>query len=456
MLFADVAAPTWTDKEVIVAIVSAVAAVLPVAATVLHILTRWYRDRAKKAEAALKELKAQAEQGPSPSLDAIEAQLIDTKAEADELAAANADAESRAAMQYELAEKLKADLEAVRVALEEHRQEAGSLQRRLDRAFQKDGQAWKEKVLANVPDFKPLDPEGRRTPIVSILTLKGGVGKTTITANLGAALDAKGYRVLLLDLDLQGSLTSLFLSDEQQEQLYRGERLLADFLAASFDAEYPNLRNFEQPILPDAKSAVVPTTDGLAYAETNLTIRWLLREGNRDPRFLLRRELQLKRITDNYDIILMDCPPLINMCCINALAASDYVVMPILPSIQATARVPILLKRLREFRENINPDLHILGIVANRTHRSELTADEGNRLSLLRVQCKDIIGHEVPQFETFIRQNVEVRVAEDEHRPLRPEDEMHAAFLDLASEVELMLPTFCRPSKKVAAEEVVS
>jgi cellulose biosynthesis protein BcsQ len=133
------------------------------------------------------------------------------------------------------------------------------------------------------------------------------------------------------------------------------------------------------------------------------------------------------------------------MCCVNALAASDYVMVPIMPSKQATDRVPVLLRRLRDIRENINPDLKVMGVVVNRTHRSELTADEENRLSLLRVQCQDIWGHEVPQFDTFIRQNGQIRVAEDEHRPLRSDEEMYQVFGELAREVQSRLPTFCRP-----------
>jgi cellulose biosynthesis protein BcsQ len=254
---------------------------------------------------------------------------------------------------------------------------------------------------------------------------------------------------LLLDLDLQGSLTSLFLNDAQQAKLFAEQLLIGDFLAAAFDAEYPNLHAYTQPILAHGHSGLVPTTDHLAYAETNLTIRWLLREGNKDPRFLLRRELQYKRITKDYDIVLLDCPPLINICCVNALAASDYVLVPILPSKQATARAPILLQRLKDFRENINSDLKILGIVANRTHHSELTIDEQNRLTALRGHCKDIWGQEVPLLDTFIRQNVEMRVAEDEHRPLQPNDEMYGTFTELAREVESRLPTFCQPAAPV-------
>jgi cellulose biosynthesis protein BcsQ len=140
----------------------------------------------------------------------------------------------------------------------------------------------------------------------------------------------------------------------------------------------------------------------------------------------------------------------------NALGASDYLLIPVLPSKQATARVPVLLERLKEFRENINPALKVLGVLFNRTHRSELTADEANRLSLLRGQCKDVWGEEVPQFDTSVRQSPEVRAAEDENRPLRPEDEMYGAFIELAREVVDRLPTFCRPAgrSEAAAKEV--
>ncbi|MFO0966095.1 MAG: AAA family ATPase [Gemmataceae bacterium] len=76
-----------------------------------------------------------------------------------------------------------------------------------------------------------------------------------------------------------------------------------------------------EPILDDAECGIVPTSDKLAYAEMNLTMSWLLKLGKKDTRFLLRRALHQKRITNRYDLVLMDCPPLINTCCVNALAA---------------------------------------------------------------------------------------------------------------------------------------
>lgn len=190
-----------------------------------------------------------------------------------------------------------------------------------------------------------------------------------------------------------------------------------------------------------------------------MTIRWLLRDSTRDPRFLLRRELHLRRVTNAYDVVLLDCPPLINVSCVNALAASDYLLVPVLPSKQATKRVPVPLKRMRDFRENINSELKVLGIVPNRTYQTEkLTADEATRLSLRGDQCKDVWGQEVQVLSTFIRQTTDVRRAEDENRPLGSDDEAFTIFQALAREVEGRLPLFCRPAPagQKTAKEVVS
>src|SRR5262249_18266044 len=100
--------------------------------------------------------------------------------------------------------------------------------------------------------------------------------------------------------------------------------------------------------------------------------------------------------------------------------------------------------------------LKVMGVLANRTSRSELTNDEQTRLNLLSGQCKDIWGEPVPQFETFVRQNTAVREAEDQNRPLRPDDPVFALFESLARAVESRLPNFCRPSGGVATKEVVS
>lgn len=451
--------PTWTDKEVLGAFASYSVGIASVVLGLLRYVTRTQRQRVRELESELRKQRAPRNDAPpeepQPQLQQIESQLQGVQLEITRLLAVNAETSDRDKTQRLQIEHLQRSLGELQSNVLQYEQEINTQHRRIKSALGKDGQTWNERVLHNAPDFKALDPEIRRTPILSVLNLKGGVGKTTISANLAAALDGLGYRVLVLDLDLQGSLTGLFLSEDQQEELTRQGKLLESFLRSSFGAEYPSLLDYAQPVLPTGKSALVPTSDDLVYTELNMTMRWMLREGNRDVRFLLRRELHLKRVTNKYDVILLDCPPLINVCCVNALAASDYLLIPVMPSKQATARVPVLLERLKEFREMVNPALKVMGVIANRTSRSELTLDEQSRLRLLSDQCRDIWGESVPLFETFIRQSTAVREAEDQNRPLRPDDSMYPLFCKLAREIESRLPTFCRVAPQ-GTKEVVS
>jgi len=446
-LFADVSAATWTDKEVLIAIGSVLAAVIPVVLFIVRYLTGGQKARIKQLERDL----AEAVGGGVSPLDFAKIQ-----AERDGLAGRVClqDAEiaswkkqhaDDARKHQEASAAHVVNLETARGGLAESERQLGRERNRIKTAMAKDGQTWNVRVLANAPAFRPLSPEGRRAPIISVLNLKGGVGKTTTTANLAAAYDRLGYRVLVIDLDLQGSLSGLFLDEISHNQLKTSEARLEDFLNAAFDSEFPDLNDYIQPILPDGKSGLVATSDQLVYAETNLMVRWMLREG-RDVRFLLRKELHLKRILNNYDVILLDCPPIINVSCVNALAASDYLIVPVMPSRQATARVPVLLRRLQEFITNINTNLRILGILPNRTYGTELTYDEQDRLNELKDHCLDAWGVAVPVFKTNIPQNVVIRRAEDSRRFLQPDDDLYETYLTLAREIETYIPMFCRPA----------
>jgi cellulose biosynthesis protein BcsQ len=442
--------PTWTDKEVLLAVGGTIGALIPVVLFVLKLARSHAIGRARRAEAELARHRRPSvttppEPGPTErEFDLLQASLDDARQQLEALRETDATNTDQAAALRQNVSSLTTALDQMQGQLAEHRAELSERDRRIRRATQRDGQIWNERVLASTPDFRLLDPDGRRTPILSVLNLKGGVGKTTVTANLAAALAARGYRVLLLDLDLQGSLTGLFLTDAEQEALAGEERMLEDFLNRAFDAEFPNVLHYARPIL-GGRGALVPTADTLAYAETNLMIRWLLREANRDPRFLLRRELHLRRVTNEFDVVLLDCPPLVNVSCVNALAASDYLLVPVTPSRQATARVPVLLRRVRTFRENINPHLSVLGILANRTYGETLTNAESNRLTLLTAQCRDVWGDAVRQMDVIVRQTATVLRAEDEGRPLADSDVGADCFRRLAEEVEGYMPTFCRP-----------
>jgi chromosome partitioning protein len=389
----DPATAGWTTKEVLIAVGSTAAVLIPVVWGLVHFLAGQYRehaDRAEKRAAGLErlvnELKEElAKFGGGERLRALEREF-DTERMMRSAAEQEVGrlTETVTGLEKQVAglrleneglvgerNALAAERDARLGERDDARAALAAEQKRILKAADRDGLTWSEKVLKEqfVP-FKPLDHDGRTTPIISVLNLKGGVGKTTATAHLGAALADRGYRVLLIDLDLQGSLTEYYTTTDQLKQLYQQRRLLPDFLERSFDAEFPNLNEYTTPILPGSKSALVPTTDVMAYAELNLTVRWFLRDSNRDPRFLLRKELHLKRITERYDLVLIDCPPLANTSCVNALVASDYVLTPVLPSKQVTDRANILFKLLRDFQEHLNPHLRLLGFFANRTERA--------------------------------------------------------------------------------------
>src|SRR5262249_25454713 len=144
----------------------------------------------------------------------------------------------------------------------------------LNRAMKLEGKVWERKVLQGAPQFRPLNQ--RHMSIISVLNLKGGVGKTTVTSHLGAALAAKGYDVLLMDLDLQGSLSSLFMSEHELVQRSQGRKLLQHYLLSRIDGRKADLLECCVPI-SNGRSAIIPNADSMAYAELNLTMQWLLR-----------------------------------------------------------------------------------------------------------------------------------------------------------------------------------
>lgn len=370
----------------------------------------------------------------------LQMDLEDGKNDKDRLVAAldqsKVDHQTKLAQLSEEIERFQSELEA--------RDRAITRQKNLVNKMMKiEGQLWEKKALNGTPKFRSL--QDRCMPIISVLNLKGGVGKTTITAHLAAALAAKGYRVLTVDLDLQGSLSGMFIAASMIKQKYEDKQLLQHFLNNATHKRKTNLLEYvHEPIFEGQKCGIVATSDKLAYAEMNLTMSWLLRLAKKDTRFLLRRALHQKRISKSYDLVLMDCPPLINTCCVNALAASDYVLIPTMASKKSTERVPFLLETIKRFHAHVNPSLQVAGIILNRTHRSQLTSQEADIWEQVLIQAKDRMGSPVYGFKATIRQNPEVRQLESESTWLEPGTELFNTFRKLADELEERLPSECR------------
>jgi len=475
-----ITAPRWTDLEVIKWLAGTLVPLVTAITTgIWYLFKHWYarkhaaleRDAAtlhRMLDQATKDLEWSTTERlrVQQKLDAVEEDLRSGRHPRIEALKGKLEEERRNLTGLENSRTLtEAELDGVRLDLAERcvelEQAANEVarqqgrerahQNRIRRALKLEGLIWEARVPHNAPAFRPLAQ--RRTPIISVMNLKGGVGKTTLAANLGVQFAHLGRRVLLLDLDLQGSLTNLFLNDLKHRELYDHGQLIQNYLDGQVERPLTNLLDFIQETgeqTPD----LVPTADTLAYTEMNLTLKWLLRLAKRDVRFLLRRALHQKRITRQYDLILLDCPPLLNVTCVNALAASDYVLIPVMPSAQATNRVPPLLKHLKQLRAQVNHNLGVLGVVANRTARSELTHEEESRWATLRDVCKDNWGDDVYLFERNVRQNTEIRTNEDARQPLQRSDVMYPVFRELAQELLSRLPAAARD--RLAPKEKLS
>ena len=196
--------------------------------------------------------------------------------------------------------------------------------------------------------------------VVSIANQKGGVGKTTTSVNLGAALAEAGYRVLVIDLDPQGNATT-------------GLGIQHRDLEGSVYDVIINDKSLEDCTEPTAVKNlfVVPATIDLAGAEIELV-----------PAF--SREMKLKKaikeVISDYDYVLIDCPPPLGLLTVNALAASDDVIVPIQCEYYALEGLGQLLRNVGLVKANLNEKLEMRGIILTmfdaRTKLSEQVASE--------------------------------------------------------------------------------
>ncbi|SDK54126.1 ParA family protein [Alkalibacterium thalassium] len=179
--------------------------------------------------------------------------------------------------------------------------------------------------------------------IIAVANQKGGVGKTTTTVNLGASLAYAGKKVLLIDMDAQGNATSGLgvRKGEVDKDIY-------DVLI--------NEEPLEAVILSSSREnlSMVPATIQLAGAEVELTS-------------LMARETRLKRavetVEDQYDYILIDCPPSLGHLTINAFTASDSVLIPVQCEYYALEGLSQLLNTVRLVQKHFNKDLKVEGVL---------------------------------------------------------------------------------------------
>lgn len=219
---------------------------------------------------------------------------------------------------------------------------------------------------------------------------KGGVGKTTCCVNLAAALAARGYSVLLIDLDPQGNATM-------------GSGIEKNRIKASTNEVLQGHLSLKEAIIPKTPAgyALLPANGDLTAAEVVL-----LRAPNQEENL----KEALKTVENDYQFILIDCPPALNMLTLNALVAALEVIIPMQCEYYALEGLSALMNTIEQIQIDLNPALKIKGVVRT-------MYDPRNRLSLeISAQLVSHLGHKV--YQTVIPRNVRLAEAPSHGLPI--------------------------------------
>jgi chromosome partitioning protein len=217
---------------------------------------------------------------------------------------------------------------------------------------------------------------------VAISNQKGGVGKTTTAVNLGAGLAIEGFRVLMVDLDSQVNLTRTFLAPE----------LIKNTLA--------NVLLDNKEGLPFSAAVYETHIENLDLAAAHIRLARLEKSGQFDDLFRLKDALG--QLSDEYDFVLIDCPPSLGVVVTQALLAADYVLVPVAAEYYAFEGTQDLEETIKSVRRS-NPSLTVLGYVLTRFDaRTTISADS-------LAQAQTMFGDKL--FETLVRSNTHLIAA---------------------------------------------
>jgi len=266
------------------------------------------------------------------------------------------------------------------------------------------------------------------TQIFAITNQKGGVGKTTTSINLSAALAKNGKRVLLVDLDPQGNATMGSGVDKNEQEI------------TVYDVLTDQAQPSEAIVFSESgQYAVLPANSDLTAAEVEM-LDMMMKEH--------RLRHALKKVKEDYDFIIVDCPPSLNMLTVNALTAARGVLIPMQCEYYALEGVSALMETIQQIKTVLNESLEISGVIRTMYDpRNSLTNEVSSQLS-------DYFNEKL--FSTVIPRNVRLAEAPSFGEPIfqyDPQSKGASAYMELAKEV---IERFNSPALVDEAEGEVS
>ena len=246
--------------------------------------------------------------------------------------------------------------------------------------------------------------------IIAVANQKGGVGKTTTSINLSACLAALGKKVLAIDMDPQGNMTSGLGIDKNEV-----EYSVYDLILGETEIEHVICKEALENL------DVIPSNINLSAAEIELI-------GVEEKEYIIHNEVE--KVRDNYDFVIIDCPPSLNTLTINAMTTADSILVPIQCEYYALEGLSQLIHTIELVKERLNPNLGIEGVVFT-------MYDARTNLSLQVVEnVKDNLNQTI--YKTIIPRNIRLAEAPSHGLPINLYDPKSAgaeSYMLLAEEV---------------------